>query len=444
MTGLRLTHPGQLVALAFAVVIAGGTVLLSLPAATASGTPAPVVDALFTATSAVCVTGLVVVETSTYWSGFGQAVILLLVQLGGLGIMTFASLVAIVLFDRMGLQTRSAVQAEMHTVSARDLRGLVRRIVVFSLISEALIAGVLLLRFTISHGITLREAAYSAGFHAVTAFNNAGISLYPDSMARFAEDPVVLLTVSGAVILGGLGFPVVFELARNWRNPGVWTVLTRITVTATIALLTLGTAIFVLVEGSNPLTLGRLSEPQALVGAFFTAVMPRSGGFTMVEMTDLREESVFTTIVLMFIGGGSAGTAGGIKVTTFGLLAYVIWAEMRGRADVEVGRRRVPTSNQRQALAVALIGVLIAAVASFLVLLLTREAFEFAVFDAVSATGNVGLSTGVSGALPDAGKLLFVLLMFIGRIGPLTVASALATRNRATLRRLPEERTTIG
>lgn len=442
MTGLR--HPGQLIAAGYALAIAVGAGLLSLPAATATGTRAPLIEALFAATSAVCLAGLTIVDTGAYWSALGQAVILLLMQLGGLGIMTFASLVAILFFNRMGLATRSAVQTEMHSVSARDLRGLVRRIVVFSLACEAVIAVVLLLRFTLSHGHSLAEAAWSAGFHAVSAFNNAGIALYPDSLTRFAADPVVLVTIAGAAIIGGLGFPVVFELARSWRRPSSWSVLTRITLLVSLALLLLGTACLLLIEGRNPLTLGRFTEPQALVGAFFTAVMPRSAGFNVVEMADLREESVFLTIVLMFIGGGSAGTAGGIKVTTFGLLAYVIWTEMRGLRDVEVGRRRIPTSNQRQALAVALISLALVAVASFAVLALTEEAFEAAIFEVVSATGTVGLSIGVVGQMSDEGKLLFIVLMFLGRIGPLTVASALATRSRITLRRLPEERMSIG
>ncbi|MEO3772802.1 potassium transporter TrkG [Micromonospora sp. B9E7] len=440
----RFQQPAQVVVGGFAAAVAVGTGLLSLPAATESGQRAAVVDAVFTATSAVCVTGLVTVDTSGYWSRFGEIVILALIQAGGLGIMTLATLFTVLLAGRLGLRGRLLAQVETKTLGLGDIRRLVRNIVLFSLLSEAVAAVVLTARFAVGYDEPFGSAVYHGVFHAVSAFNNAGFSLNTDSMIRYVADPWVTLTVAAAIIIGGLGFPVVFELARNWRRPGMWSVMTRITVFLTVTLLTAGTAVFTLAEYSNPATLGRLDAPARLLAGFFHSVNTRTAGFNSIDVSALRPESLFTTDVLMFIGGGSAGTAGGIKVTTFGLLAFVIWSEMRGEPKVNVGRRRVPVSNQRQALTVALLGIGAVTVSTFILLSLTAHSFDRVLFEAVSAFGTVGLSTGITADLPPAAALLLVGLMFLGRTGPLTLASALALRERTRRFELPEERTIVG
>lgn len=442
MSGLR--NPAQVIAVALSAAVLVGTGLLSLPIASESGESAGLVTALFTATSAVCVTGLVVVDTATYWAGFGEVVILLLIQAGGLGIMTLATLVVILLSRRVGLRALSIVQTETKAVTAADIRRVVRRVVVFSLSVEAIVAGLLTVRFVLGYGQALPQALYSGVFHAVSAFNNAGFGLHPDSLVRYVEDPWVSLTVAGAVIVGGLGFPVWFELARNWRRPRRWSVLTRITVVTTVTLLVGGTVFMLAAESSNPDTLGGVDAGHRVVAAFFAAVMPRTAGFNNLDIAALRPETLFVTDILMFIGGGSAGTAGGVKVTTFGLLAYVIWSEMRGESDVQVGPRRVSTANQRQALAVALLSVGIVVIATLVMLTLTSEGFDVVLFETVSAFATVGLSTGITASLPVPAQLVLVVLMFIGRIGPLTVASAMALRERPRLYQLPEERTIVG
>jgi trk system potassium uptake protein TrkH len=438
------THPGRVIAGAFALAAIAGAVLLSLPIATASGGRATIEDALFTAVSAVCVTGLITVDTGSYWSGFGEAVILLLIQAGGLGIMTLASLVAMLLSRRLGLRARSIVQAETKAVTAADIRRLILRVVLFSLIVELVTAAALTTRFHFAYDQRPADALYSGVFHAISAFNNAGFSIHQDSLVRYASDEWITLTIAAAVIVGGLGFPVWFELARSWRTPSTWTVLTRITVVTTVVLLAIGTTLMLVTEGSNPDTLGSLDRQDRLPAAFFAAVMPRTAGFNSIDMAALRPETLFVTDILMFIGGGSAGTAGGIKVTTFGLLGYVIWAEMRAEPDVAVGRRRVPTSNQRQALAVALLGIALVAASTFLLLMLTPFAFEVVLFEAVSAFATVGLSTGITADLPLGAHMLIIALMFAGRVGPLTLASAMAVREHPRLYRLPEERTIVG
>jgi trk system potassium uptake protein TrkH len=437
-------RPAQLIAGAFGTAIAVGTALLSLSAATQSGERAPLVDALFTSTSAVCVTGLVTVDTETYWSTFGKAVILGLIQVGGLGIMTVATLVAVVLFRRTSLATRMALQAETKAVSAEDLRRIVRRIVVFSLVSEAVLAAILTVRFLTRYDQSAGEAVWSGVFHAVSAFNNAGFSLYSNNLMDFLTDAWVLLPISAAVIVGGLGFPVVFELLRSWRQVDRWSALTRVTVAMTATLLALGTVAMLVAEADNPETWGDLPPGQQLVASFFSATMPRTAGFNAVDIADMRPETLVLTDFLMFIGGGSAGTAGGIKVTTVGLLLFAVVAELRGRTDVEIGRRRISSQSQRQALAVAVISAGTVAASILLLMALTPFRFEEVAFEVVSAFGTVGLSTGITYEMPTSGKILLTLLMFAGRIGPLTFALALAARYRSSLHRRPEEKMSIG
>ena len=437
-------HPARVIATAFAAAVVVGTALLMLPVSRAGEGRADLLTALFHATSAVCVTGLATVDTGTYWSGFGQGVILLLIQVGGLGIMTLASLVALLLSRRLGLRARLIAQAETKSLSAADVRRVIGRVVLFSLVCEAVVATVLTARFATAYDERPPAALYDGVFHAVSAFNNAGFALFSDSLMSYVTDPWITGTIAVAVIVGGLGFPVVFELLRSWRRPRSWSVLTRITVVVTAVLLVVGTVGMLAAEGKNPDTLGGLGPGAAVLAAFVAGVMPRTAGFNNLDIGAFQPETLLLTDGLMFIGGGSAGTAGGIKVTTFGVLAYVLWAEMRGDTDVEVGRRRVPATNQRQALAVALLSVGVVAVATLVLEALTDFPFEQVLFETVSAFATVGLSTGITADLPDAAQVLVVVLMFVGRIGPLTLASGLAFRQRGRRHQLPEERTIVG
>lgn len=437
-------HPARVIAGGFAFAVVAGTALLSIPAATHDGTRAHLDDAVFTATSAVSVTGLITVDTGTSWSRGGLAVILVLIQAGGLGIMTFASLFALLVSRRLGVRFRLAAQAETRSLTAVDVRRVVRNVVVFALLTELVCAVVLAARFATAYRMPVPVAAWHGAFDSVSAFDNAGFSLWPDSFVRYAADPVVSLVVAGEVIVGGLGFPVVFELLRAWRRPRTWSVLTRITATVTVVLLVGGTVLIVVAEGSNPATLGTLDGGHRLVASFFAAVMPRTAGFDNLDIAAQRPETLLVTQILMFIGGGSASTAGGIKVTTFGLLGYVMWAEARGHPTVDVGRRQVPQTNQRQALAVALLGIGLVVGSTFLLLLVTPFSFDETLFEATSAFATVGLSTGVTRTMPDTGRVLLIVLMFAGRIGPLTLASALALRERRRSYELPMERTIVG
>jgi potassium uptake TrkH family protein len=440
----RLRHPAQVVPVAFAAVIVLGTVLLALPVSRSGPGGASFLEALFTSTSAVCVTGLVVVDTPTYWSGFGETVILALIQVGGFGIMTFASLLGLLVANRLGLRTRLTAQAETKSLGLGDVRSVLKGVAAFSLAFEALAALILSLRFATTYDEPLGEALYHGVFHAVSAFNNAGFSLFSDSLVGFSADAVISLTVAGAVIFGGLGFPVLLELRRQLFRPADWTLHTRIVVWTTAVLLVAGSVAVIAFEWSNPATLGPLSDGEKLLAGFFQGVQPRTAGFNSLDYGQMNETTWLATDVLMFVGGGPAGTAGGIKVTTFAILAFVILAEVRGDPVVHVGNRRLAPETQRQALSVALLAVTIVVFATVLLLALSGLGTDRVLFEVISAFSTVGLSTGITGELSGAGRLVLVALMFLGRVGTITLASALALRSRPILYRLPEERPIVG
>jgi potassium uptake TrkH family protein len=438
-------HPARLVPLAFLAAIAVGTGLMMLPVSRAGEGGAPFLTALFTATSAVCVTGLTTVETPTYWTGFGQAMITLLTQIGGFGIMTAATLLAIVVTNRLGITSRLLAQAEGRSLGLANVRQVLIRVGATMLICEAAIAVVVTARWWLAYDHPFGTAVWEGVFHAVSSFNNAGFSLYPDSLAGFVGDWWICVPITTGIIAGSVGFPVLFELARLARRPSSWSIHTRLTVFGSAALLVVGFVVMLTFEWSNPETFGPLGVPAKILAAFTQGSMPRSGGFSSVDIGGLNMETKAVVIALMFLGGGSASTAGGIKVTTFLLLAYVIWTEIKGEEDVVIGHRRIAEGVQRQAVAVALLGVAIVATGT-LGLIATSDglAYEAVLFEVMSAFATVGLSTGITPDLPGGAQVVLVIMMFVGRVGPVVVASALALRARARLYRYPEERPIVG
>ncbi|WP_327002834.1 TrkH family potassium uptake protein [Dactylosporangium sp. NBC_01737] len=439
-----LRHPTRLLPTAFLAALLAGTGLLMLPAARAAGEPAPPLVALFTAASSVFITGMSTVDPATYWSPVGQGIILGLIQVGGFGIMTFATVLGLMVSRRLALRTRLVAQAETRSLNLGEVRALLLRVLAMMVGFELVVAAVLTARFRSTYDDTFGTALWHGVFHAVSAFNNAGFSLYTDSFMGFVGDPWICGTVAVAVILGGLGFPVMLELYREWRKPRYWSIHTRLTVWGSAILLLIGIGGVTAFEWSNPATLGPLNWRETLVGGMFGGVTPRTAGFNSIDYGAARPETLALTNVLMFVGGGSAGTSGGIKVTTFFLLAFVIWAEVRGEDDVNVGHRRVPASTVRQAVTVALLGVGTVAAGTLILLLVTEFPFDRVLFEATAAFSTAGLSTGITGSLPPTGQLTLVALMFIGRVGTITVASAIALRHRKLRYRLPEERPIIG
>jgi trk system potassium uptake protein TrkH len=439
-----LRHPAQVIVTAFGAAVVVGTVLLMLPLARVGPDGAPLLTAVFTSTSAVCVTGLVVVDTPSYWSGFGQAVILGLIQVGGFGIMTLASLVGLLLSRRMGLKSRLTAAAETKSLGLGDLKAVLVGVAKVSLLFEAATAVLLTARFWLGYDESFGRAAYHGVFHAVSAFNNAGFALWSDSLMGFVEDPWVCLPIAVAVIFGGLGFPVLFELRRHLGRPRRWSLHTKLTVGTSAALLGLGTVFVTGSEWDNPSTLGALDTPGRLLAGFFQAVMPRTAGFNSVDYGQMNDATLLGTDVLMFIGGGSAGTAGGIKVTTFIILFFVIWAEVRGERHVNAADRRIGERVQRQALTVALLSIGLVMSATLLLLEITALPTRDVLFETVSAFATVGLSTGITADLPPLGQAVLVVLMFVGRLGPITLVSALALRDKQLRYTLPEGRPLIG
>ena len=440
----RLRHPAQVIAVAFGTAVLAGTVLLLLPVARTGPHGAPFVTALFTTTSAVCVTGLTTVDTASYWSDFGQAVILALIQVGGFGIMTLASLVGLLLSRRLGLRTRLTAAAETKSVGLGDVRSVLLGVAKVSLLFEASTAVLLTGRFLLGYHEPFGRAVYLGVFHAVSAFNNAGFSLYRDSLTRFATDPWICLPIAAAVIAGGLGFPVLFELRRRLRQPQQWSLHTKLTLGTYAALVVVGTLFVIASEWDNPGTLGALHTPGRLLAGFVQAVMPRTAGFNSLDYGQMQEGTLLGTIILMFIGGGSASTAGGIKVTTFILLFFVIYSEVRGEAEVNAGDRRIGSRVQRQALTVALLAVGLVVAATLLLMELVNFPLVDVLFETVSAFSTVGLSTGITPHLPADAQIVLAALMFVGRLGPVTLVSALALRERQRRYSLPEGRPLIG
>jgi potassium uptake TrkH family protein len=437
-------HPARIVPLAFLGAIAIGTAFLLLPQSRQGPGAAGPLTALFTATSAVCVTGHITVDTPNYWSPFGQGVILVLIQVGGFGIMTAATLLSMLVSSQLRLTDRLIVQAEVRAGGMDDIRALVFRIGATVLICEAVVAAVLTVRLRQAYDLPVGDAVWHGVFHAVSSFNNAGFSTFSDNLVGFVADWWICAAVIIAIIVGGAGFPVLLELMRRLRRPSTWSTHTRITVFGTVFLLSSGLAATLIMEWANPATLGPLGVGTKVLAAAFHSTSSRTAGFNTVDMTALHPETWAVTDVLMFIGGGSAGTAGGIKVTTFFLLAFVIWSEIRGEPDVVVGRRRIAGSTVRQALAVVLLGFGLVATATLALLMITDESLDRVLFEAVSAFATVGLSTGITGDLPAAAQLILVMLMFVGRVGTITVAAALALNTRHRLYRLPEERPIVG
>ncbi|MGA8047470.1 MAG: potassium transporter TrkG [Dermatophilaceae bacterium] len=445
VTGRRpvFRHPAQVLVTAFLLADLVGTVLLMLPVSRAGDGGAPFVTALFTATSAVCVTGLITVDTATYWSHTGQAVILGLIQVGGFGIMTMASLIGLFLSRRMGLRTRLTAAAETRSVGPGDVRRVLKGVFLITIVVEGTVALLLTLRFRDVYDDSWPTALWHGVFHAVSSFNNAGFALFSDNLMGFLTDGFILMPISVAVVIGGLGFPVLVELMRN-RRPRTWSLHTRLTLVMTGVLLMGGTAFIALTEWTNPGTLGPLAPAERVLGGWFHAVQPRTAGFNAWDYGAVTDETLLATIMLMFVGGGSAGTAGGLKVTTFIVLFFVIVAEVRGDDDVIAFDRRIDHRVVRQATTVALLGVAAVMGGTMLLTELTNLPFRDVLFETTSAFATVGLSTGITPQVGGPAQLILVVLMFLGRLGPITLVSALALRERTRRYHLPEGAPLIG
>lgn len=433
-----------MVVLGFLGAILVASIALALPFAQAAGAQVNPLDAAFTAVSAVAVTGHVVVDTATAWSPAGLVIILLFIQIGGLGVMLVASLIGLTIVRRYSLRSRTLAGTENRGVTTGDVARLAKGILITALAIEAAVALVLSLRFRLQYDDSWADAIGHGVFLAISSFNNAGFAPFSDNMIGFASDPWVLLPMCVATILGGLGFPVLLQLRRELRRPLHWTMNTNIVLAMTALLLVLGTAYIAVLEWSNPETLGPMSIGDRVLTAFFHAVQVRTSGFNSVDIGQLTSETWLGMDVLMFIGGGPAGTAGGIKVTTFAVLLFIILTELRGEGAVNIFGKRLSRAVHREAITISLLSLGAVMTATIALMMITHLDLDVLLFEAISAFGTVGLSTGITADLPDPAKVILMILMFLGRLGPLTLGTALVLRQRRALYELPKERPVIG
>ncbi|WP_025272706.1 TrkH family potassium uptake protein [Haloglycomyces albus] len=439
-------HPVRLVPVGFAIGIAVTTTCLLLPIASRQSGSTGFLDALFTGTSAITVTGLITLDTSTHWTLFGEAVIMIAMQIGGIGIMASAAFMGLLVSRRIGLTGRLLTQAELNrTIDMGDLRSiLIKAVTIFGIV-EAATTLVLSLRFYHAYGFNKFDALWYGLFHGVSSFNSGGFSLFADSLEGYVNDPWIILTIVTAAIIGGLGMPVLFELSRRGWGRHRWSLHTKMTLVGTSLLFALGFVVFLTFEWSNPATMGPFGWKEKILPALLQAVMPRSTGFNSIDVGSMTTESILVAIVLMAIGGGSVSTAGGMKVTTFFLLAWVIWSELRGDPDVSAFRRRIPDTAVRQALSVALIYVALIAVGVLSIQIIDPHfQLQEIMFEATSAAATVGQSTGITAELSSPSKAVAIFLMYVGRIGPVLFATSLAIRTRQRRYRFPEGRPLVG
>jgi len=441
----RRSTPAQLIALSFAATIAVGTLLLALPEAHAPGHHLGLLDALFTSTSAVCVTGLVVVGTGSAFSLFGKIVIMLLIQAGGLGILTLGTLVALASGRRIGFRERLGLQAQVNITQVGGIVRLIRRI--FVVVFGVELTGALLLYLPFARIEGPARGAFYAAFHSISAFNNAGFGFYADSLTRFLRDPLVNATILVLIVLGGLGFMVIINVAGHFRRGrrAPLTLHSKVVLTGTALLIAVGTVVILAFEWANPGTLGHLPFPDKLMAALFQSITPRTAGFNTLDISQLRPATLLFTMLLMFIGGNPGSTAGGIKTVTFVVLVGSAWSLSRGHGELTLFERRIASQAAVKASAIALLGMLlVGAAVTGLTLTDPDKSLLQLGFESISAFGTVGLSTGITHALSGAGKLIIIALMYLGRLGPLTLALALMERQPERRIKYPEDDVVIG
>ncbi len=437
----------QIFVLTFAVIILIGAALLSLPFAVQDEKePLTFIDALFTSTSAMCVTGLIVVDTGSRFNLFGQWVILLLIQVGGLGIMTFSTFILLVIGKKIGISGSFFIKEGFTDSDSLRIGRLLVLIIIFTFVCEG--AGTLFLFFSFYNVDGAGNPFWSALFHSVSAFCNAGFSLYADSFSSYSSVLSINLVIPGLIILGGIGFPVVYELARYTRGrfrkkPIRLNIHTKIVLIVTAALLLSGTALYY------------VSEPQCgpeaggMLSAFFQSATARTAGFNTIDFSEASDASLLLTQILMFIGGSSGSTAGGIKTTTFMVILILVWTHISGKKNAEFSGRTISSDNTVKALALLVLFLIITLLASFGLLILHSNVpvprlFASSLFEVISAIGTVGLSTGMTPYLNTGGKLIIIIVMFLGRLGPLAIARLFIKEKPKSNYAFPEGNLMIG
>lgn len=439
---LKLSPP-QILVLGFAAIILAGMLLLMTPLANVSGEPLPLIDALFTATSATCVTGLVVRDTGNDFTVFGQIVIMTLIQIGGLGFMTMATLFSLVLKRRISLRDRLLLQEAMNQNTMEGIVRLIRKVFMYSMIIEAAAAVLFTLRWAFD--MPLGRAAYYGIFHAISLFNNAGFDLFGEfrSLTGYVNDPLVNFVSIFLIVSGGLGFIVLSELV-DFRRSRKLSLHSKVVLSMTGALIIIGAAVIFIFEFTNVKTIGSLDWGGKIWSSFFQSVTSRTAGANSVDIGALRQASQFFIIILMFIGASPGSTGGGIKTTTFTILVGAVISMIRGRNDLVMFRYRLAQERIFKAVTITMLALFLV-IAVAMVLSTTEDAsFLSILFETTSAFATVGLSMGLTMDLTDIGKVILCFMMFTGRLGPLTLAFALGPKKGKELYRHPEGKMIIG
>lgn len=436
--------PVRILAIGFALVILSGATLLTLPISSISRENTPFIDALFTSTSAVCVTGLITVDTGTHWSYFGKTVIILLIQIGGLGFMSFATLVALILGKKITLSERLVMQEAMNTFDLQGLVKMAKYILIFTFSVE--LTGALLLATQFIPEFGIAKGAYYSAFHSISAFCNAGFDLIGNfrSLTPYYNNTVIILTIGSLIAVGGLGFTVWAEI---YNNKGVkrLSLHSKVVILITLSLIFGGMILMFLFEFNNPGTMKGMNLKDKLLSSWFASVSPRTAGYNSISTSDMSMAGRFLTTILMFIGGSPGSTAGGIKTTAVGILLYTIISVIRGKNDTEIFKKRLSKDLVQRAFVVAILGFsLVIAVTMVLSITEVGASFEYLLYEATSAFGTVGLTLGLTPHLSFIGKVIIAFTMYLGRVGPLTVIIALANNKKNNSIKYPEDKILVG
>ncbi|MBM7870068.1 trk system potassium uptake protein TrkH [Clostridium pascui] len=436
--------PVQILAIGFATVILIGAILLNLPIATQDRSRTPFIDCIFISTSATCVTGLVTVDTGTHWSYFGKTVIMFLIEIGGLGFMSFATLIALLLGKRITLKERLVMQEALNSFSLQGLVKMARYVLMFTFSIQ--LAGALLLSTQFIPEFGFGKGIYYSVFHSISAFCNAGFDILGEyrSLTIYGENSVIILTIGILVIIGGLGFYVWQEI-YNYKGLRKLSLHSKVALSGTAFLIIIGTILMFIFESNNPGTMKNMSFKGKILSSFFAAVTPRTAGFNSISTSDMTNAGIFLTIILMFIGGAPGSTAGGIKVTTAGVLAMTVFSIVKGREDTEIYKKRIVKDTVYKSLSITIIGLaLIITVIMLLSLTEPSASLEYIIYEATSAFGTVGMSLGLTTQLSFAGKVIVSFTMYCGRLGTLTVFLALTKRANSNKIKYPEEKILVG
>nr|WP_244862491.1 TrkH family potassium uptake protein [Paenibacillus sp. J22TS3] len=449
-TAIRFHHtlsPSKVLTAGFAMIILTGTILLSLPVSSTDGNRIPLLDAFFMATSATCVTGLTVLDPGTDLTLLGQLVLLVLTQVGGLGFMTMGTIIALAFNKRISLRERLILQEAMNYNSMEGLISLIRRVIMYSFVIEAIGAVLLSSRWALDMPLT--QAVYFGIYHSITMFNNAGFDLFRQvtgpfsGLSAYAQDLYVNLVIMGLIFLGGIGFVVMSDLLE-FHTKRKLSLHSKVVLSFSLALVVLGALLIYIMERTNEHTMGPLGEGGRILASFFQSVSSRSGGVSTLGTTDMNPSTQFLLVILMFIGAAPGSTGGGIKVTVFAVLIGAVFALIRGKDDIVMYKRRLAKDTIIKAVTQTWLALFLVIFVTIALSVLEDRSFLPILFETTSAFGTTGMSLGLTPMLTPAGKIIICIVMFLGRVGPLTLAYALAPRSSKELYRHPEGRITIG